>query len=359
MNTKHLFISCAEGLEKLLLEELQELGISDVRQARHGASAAPTLQNIYRINYLSRLATRVLFPLRSFPCRDREELYDEAKRIDWSRYLSLEKTFAIDANVFDNFNLRHSLFAGLVVKDAICDFFREKTEERPSVNTAAPDVQLHLFIHGNKALLSLDTSGQPLHKRGYRLHATIAPIQETLAAALLKLSSYTWRDTLYDPCCGSGTILIEAALLATQTPPGYLRTSWGFFHLSEHKQELWETIKQEADQKRLPLAKGQIRGSDSDPGAIRAAQAHLEAAGFAAQIGLSHMPAEQVQLKQPVSLLISNPPYGKRLPLSETLHRSLAALPAERRYLLMPNRSHKGKAFPLKNGGENIFFCEW
>ena len=166
-------------------------------------------------------------------------------------------TFAIDANV-NNRELRNSLFAAQVVKDAICDQMRQRTGRRPSVQVQNPDVQINLFIQQQNGVISFDTSGEPLHKRGYRQESVEAPIQESLAAAILRLARYTKDQILLDPCCGSGTFLIEAALMATNTPPGYLRKYWGFMRHPGYDNAAWLKVRNQIDEKRIPLDPGHI-----------------------------------------------------------------------------------------------------
>lgn len=245
-----LFATCAQGMEPLLVQELGQFGYDNLRSGYRGVFIPmASFSDIYVINYSSRIAGRVLFPLTDFRCPNRYVLYQQASKVDWSLYLSNDKTFAIDANVSHK-ELTNSLFAAQVLKDAICDQFREKTGNRPSVDTHSPDVQFNLFIRDQSAIISLDTSGSPLYKRGYRQESGPAPIQESLAAALLTLAQYQGNEIVFDPCCGSGTLLIEAALMATHTPPGYLRRNWGFMNHPDFVQTDWLKVKAELDQKR-------------------------------------------------------------------------------------------------------------
>lgn len=316
-----MFVVCGTGLELVLAQELEELGIPS-RKGFRGVYVAQTIENVYKINYLSRIAIRVLWPLADFTCRDRNDLYNQAKKIDWSLFLNVNKTFAIDANVTHP-NLRNSLFASFVVKDAICDHFRAKVGSRPSINVAQPDVQLNLFIHDSRATLSIDTSGIPLYKRGYRQESVPAPIQESIAAAILKMSGYTPNDVLIDPFCGSGTFLIEAAMISTKTPAGYFRNSWGFTHLPEFSHTEWQKFKNDADKTIQPLSPGKIFGSDIDSKAVGISRAHLKTTGYAI-----HVVKQEVKHAAPAiapTLVVANPPYGKRLVASEQPYRDLGA----------------------------------
>lgn len=355
-----MFIVCGTGLEPLLARELEEMGIPS-RKGFRGVYVAQTIENVYKINYLSRIATRVLWPLADFTCCDQNDLYNQAKKIDWSQYLNVNKTFAIDANV-SHPNLRNSLFAAFMVKDAICDQFRDKTGARPSVDIAAPDVQLNLFIHDKRATLSIDTSGAPLFKRGYRQESVTAPLQESIAAAILKMANYTANDILFDPFCGSGTFLIEAAMIATKTPAGYFRKSWGFFHLPAFSKEAWDKFKSEANKEILPLKQGTIFGSDIDSKAVGISRAHLKDTGFAV-----HVVKQEVKAATPPTaptLVVANPPYGKRLIGSEQPYRDLgtflktvksraAILSPDFSFIRLIDRQTSSKT-ALSNGGLDV-----
>lgn len=321
-----LFITCSQGLEELLCHELAQFGYTDSRPGYRGVYLnVPAFDAIYRINYCSRIASRVLLPLKRFKCYDADSLYREASSINWSRFFLKKETFAIDANVTHR-KLKNSLFAAQVVKDAICDQLREKTGARPNIDTANPDIQLNLFMHEEKAVLSFDTSGVPLHKRGYRQESVEAPLQESLAAALLLLANYDGSETLCDPCCGSGTILIEAALIASKTPPGYLRKKWGFFHLPDFSNAKWLTVKNEVDQSRGSLKKGLIFGSDVSKNAVRVAQVNVRAAGFHDKIEISQSDFRDYSPPTPPNIVMSNPPHGLRLQETEVLRGFYRAL---------------------------------
>lgn len=360
----HLFITCPPNLEQMLAEELQELGIAARRWPR-GVSAPLSIENVYVINYGSRLATRVLWPLAHFECPNRETLYAEAKKIPWTEYLSLDKTFAIDANVAHNPEFRSSHFAGLVVKDAICDTFREKTGQRPSVETYNPEVQISVFIYENKATISFDTSGAPLFKRGYRIGAVEAPIQETLAAAILKLSDYSADDVLCDPFCGSGTFLWEAAFMATNTPPAYFRKHFGFFTHPLYKEEEWLAIKKKLDSRIQPLRPYSIFGGDRDRKAVELCKSTQKNTGFPLHFQHAHIHNFK-PLLQP-TLVVANPPYGSRIEAPSDPYIALAEFlktscnGKARAAILSTQRSlpsvfgRTKKPIPLLNGGIEIF----
>jgi putative N6-adenine-specific DNA methylase len=308
-----LFVTCASALEPLLMEELKELGISSVHLGHRGVFIDDwDWSTIYRLNYASRLASRVLLPLTRFRCTDRHSLYRHTSEIDWSQYLKGNWTFAIDANVHHR-ELRNSLFAAQVMKDAICDQMRQRTGRRPSIELNNPDVQLNLFIQQQTAIISFDTSGKPLHKRGYRQETVEAPVQETLAAAMLRLARYDKDRIYFDPCCGSGTLLIEAALIATKTPPGYLRTQWGFMRHPQYEAREWLKVRNQLDECRQPLTSHHLFGVDLSKNAVRACKINLKAAGFSQQVEIQQADFRDFTPSIAPNFVLTNPPHGRRL----------------------------------------------
>lgn len=323
-----LFVTCGTGIESLLVDELTELGVKGLQSGFRGVYVDIwDATTIYKINYGSRLAVRVLLPLRQFRCYDANSLYHQSMKIDWESFLKPNQTFAIDANVHHR-ALRNSLYAAQVVKDSICDRIREKRGSRPSVDVQNPDVQLNLFIHDDNATISFDTSGLPLHKRGYRITGTEAPMQETLAAAILRLIGYTSKEILFDPCCGSGTLLIEAALIATKTPPGFLRQHWGFMNHPAFNQIEWLRVRNELDQNRIRLAPDHIFGIDLGRETVRVCKCNLKAAGFHREIEVVQADLRDFKPVITPTLIVANPPYGKRLeePNLHPLYRGLGDL---------------------------------
>jgi len=320
-----IFATCLAGLEPLLAQELRDLGFSNPIEQFRGVSLLTDMTGVYRINYLSHLAGRVLIPIAHFRCDDKRDLYHEASKIDWIRYIPPKKTFAIDCNG-KHPDLRNTLFASQVLKDAICDTFNKRTGSRPSIDTAFPDVQLNLFLTNRGATIGFDSSCVPLFKRGYRRETVEAPIQESLAAAILKIAGYTGEEILLDPCCGSGTFLIEAAYLATKTPPGLLRDVWGFVHYPDYKEGEWQKVKNDANLARIPLAAGKITGVEANKEAARICRANLRASGFHQQIQVFHEDFISYEPKRQPNLVICNPPHGRRLGDTEgliSLYRSL------------------------------------
>jgi len=323
-----LFVTCGTGIESLLVEELTELGVKGLQSGFRGVYVGVwDWSTLYKINYASRLAVRVLLPMRNFRCYDANSLYHQAMKIDWASLIKPNQTFAIDANVHHR-ALRNSLYAAQVVKDGICDQIREKRGSRPSVDVQNPDVQVNLFVHDDNATISFDTSGVPLHKRGYRITGTEAPMQETLAAAILRLTGYTSDEILFDPCCGSGTLLIEAALIATKTPSGYLRQRWGFMNHPSFNQMEWLRVRNELDQNRIPLAPKRIFGIDLGRETVRVCKCNLKAAGFQREIEVTQADLRDYTPTIVPTLIVANPPYGKRLeePNLHPLYRGLGDL---------------------------------
>lgn len=308
-----LFVSCPPKLEPLLLEELNELGFSNCRIGFQGIFVDDmSMEAIYRINYSSRLASRVLLPLKQFRCRDKLALYKAVSEIEWAKYLKKGMTLAIDSNVHHR-SLTNSLFAAQIAKDAICDQLRKVVGWRPSIDLKAPDLQLNLHIHQEMGTLSFDTSGQSLHKRGYRLEAGEAPLQESMAAALLRIAKFTGEEVMIDPCCGSGTLLIEAALIASNTAPGFLRKEWGFMHHPDFSSIDWLKIKNKIDAQRKELLSKKIIGCEINANVARICRSNVKAAGVLKGVEVLRQDFSDFHTSEAPTFLISNPPHGKRL----------------------------------------------
>lgn len=320
--TNHsLFITAALGLEPLLVEELISLGLDEVKQERAGVSCSGSLADAYRICMWSRLASRVLLPLAQFAAADPDQLYAGVQGIDWSEHMAADSTLAIDCATSKS-QITHSRYAEQKTKDAIVDQFRVRTGDRPSVSLERPDVRLNLYLYQDQASLSLDLSGESLHRRGYRLDGVHAPLKENLAAGMLLRCGWPQicaaGGGLVDPLCGSGTLPLEAALMATNTAPGLLRTYYGFMGWKQHDDAAWQEVRQAADDKHqvgVGALKVPIVGYDADPRAIRAAWDHAQQAGMDKLI---HFERRRLAEFVPPSgvrsgLFIANPPYGERL----------------------------------------------
>lgn len=320
-----LFVTCGPHLEPLLQAELAELGYESRAAFRGAYVNCHDLSAVYKINYCSRIASRVLLPLKKFRVGHAEELYKSVKEINWEPFFKVAKTMAVDANV-EHPRLRNSLFAAQVVKDAVCDQLVERRGTRPSVDTYQPDVQLNLFIRGDTGVLSFDTSGSPLHKRGYRVEGGIAPMHETLAAALLRIADYKPEDILIDTCAGSGTILIEAMMIASKTAPGAYRTKYGFMLLPEYSESDWLNFKASVDAERIPLMPGHFVGIELNKNSYRICLTHLKALGFHREAEIHQGDFKDFAPAVAPTLLVTNPPWGKRIEEIHTLvplYRSL------------------------------------
>ncbi|MBJ7450398.1 MAG: 50S rRNA methyltransferase [Parachlamydiales bacterium] len=321
----NLFVTCVKGFEPLLTEELKELGFEKLEPSFCGVFVEGSFSDIYRINYCSRLASRVLMPLEQFALIDRDDLYEAARSIDWRPFFEKRGSVAIDVNGRHN-AFTNSLYAAQIVKDAICDQLREHWNWRPNVDTKNPDVQLNVYLERKRATLFFDTSGDVLFKRGYRKETGEAPLSESFAAGLLKLAGYKGTEHLFDPCCGSGTFLIEAAMIATKTPPGYLRPRFGFFSHEQFDEKVWLECKNEADAARIPLNEGQISGIDISKSSVWNCRTNLRQAGFFDQIQVEAADFRDYHPSNPINFIIANPPHGKRMGSVEqlaSLYRSL------------------------------------
>ena len=310
--TNNTFFAQVPGMmEELCEQELIELGAKNTRVAYRGIYFEADLLTIYRINYTSRTISRVLAPLKTFHCRNADSIMKLSKQIKWDKMFSLDQTFAITSTVSKS-TINNSLYASQVLKDGIADYFRANFGKRPNVETVNPDVRFNLFIEKDNAVLSLDTSGESLHKRGYRLLAGEAPMQETLAAAIIRLSEWDGEKPLLDCMCGSGTILCEALMHYCRIPAQKLRKKFGFFHLPDFNKSVWEKFKNETDNQVRPLPKGIISGSDKSQITINIAKENLSRLSYAENVTLSAHPFQHIKQFES-GILITNPPYGIRL----------------------------------------------
>jgi len=312
------FAQVTGKMETLCEEELIELGATETKTTYKGVYfklASPKggsdLPTLYKINYTSRLLSRVLAPLITFPCHTTNALIQMAKKIRWEDFCSLKKTFAISSSVSKS-RITNSLYASQCLKDGIADYFRDKYGKRPDVEVVNPDIRFNLHIEKDMAVISLDTSGESLHKRGYRLLAGEAPMQETLAAAIIRLSKWNGDNPLWDPMCGSGTILCEALMHYCRIPAQKLRKKFGFFNLPDFDRTAWNKVKEECDNKIRPLPKGIIKGSDKSQEAIKVAKNNLSHLPYSDSVDLSCKPFQHVKQFEN-GTMITNPPYGMRL----------------------------------------------
>lgn len=307
----HFFAQVAPGLEELCAEEITSLGGQEVKSAYRGIHFKGSAKVLYGVNYNSRLATRILAPLITFDCHSTKYLYRTAAKLQWSDFLTPEQSFAILAQV-SNSRIRHSQYAALKLKDAIVDHFMESGNKRPSVDTRSPDVRFNLHIENNRAVISLDTSGSSLHRRGYRKEGLEAPMQETLAAAIVKLSNWQGELPLLDPMCGSGTLLAEALMHLKGIPSAQLRSSFGFQWLPDFDVETWGDVRREGQEAIRDIAPGQIKGGDILPSAVEASRKNLEALSQSKLVEIHKRDFQDWQLDTP-HVILCNPPYGLRM----------------------------------------------
>ncbi|MDA8414244.1 MAG: THUMP domain-containing protein [Desulfobacteraceae bacterium] len=310
-STSTCFAAVPRGAEEIAAAELQALGISGTQVGRGGVAFVTDRAGIYRANLWLRTASRVLLQLAVFPCATPAELYGGVHAIDWTELITPEMTLAVDCSLRDS-ALTHSGFVALKTKDAIVDRIREACGSRPNVDTASPDVRINVHLHRNVCTVSLDSSGDPLDRRGYRLEHNEAPLRETLAAAVVALTGWDGSMPLADPMCGSGTIPIEAALVAGRVAPG-LQRAFGFQRWLDFDAEIWERLLKEADSGIRKLPVGLITGYDQDSRALKLASRNAAKAGFEGQLHFFHAALDTFQPEGDTGVVIINPPYGKRL----------------------------------------------
>ena len=313
MALERYFATCGRGIEPVLADELRALGASDVRPGRGGVHFAGDRALLYQANLWLRTAVRVLWPILETHVESPDELYDAVRSLDWSRWLTPEHTLAVDCNVRDS-RITHSKYAALRVKDAICDQFVERVGRRPSVDVETPMVGLNLHVYKDEATLSLDSSGQSLHKRGYRPIQTKAPLNEALAAALVLLTGWRGERPFADPLCGSGTLPIEAAWMALRRPPGLTRRRFGFMGWMDYNVSLWTDLRDEARRgvgRELPAT---ITGSDVRSDAVSFAINNARAAGIGHLLRFTKADVRDFRPPEgPPGVLVCNPPYGERI----------------------------------------------
>ena len=310
MTTYSLFVTCPRGLEAPLSQELEQFKCQDIRAVDGGVACKGGMEQVYRINLHSRTASRVLLRLTKSGYRNEQDIYKAAKNIRWMDWFDLEQTFKVKVEG-KRAQVKSLDFVGLKIKDAVCDVFRDACGARPSVGKIRPDIRIHAFIDERDIQIFIDTSGEALFKRGYRQDTGEAPMRENLAAGLLLLAGYDGTQPFQDPFCGSGTIVIEAAWIATRRAPGLMRR-FGFEKLKNFDAALWKKLQHEAETQIRP-APAAISGSDNDRYMIRAAVANAQAAEVDTFIRFEVKDAQDTRPNGEGGILISNPPYGVRL----------------------------------------------
>lgn len=305
------FAVVAEGLEEEGGKELLELGAEEVKPVYRGIRFKADLPVVYRINYMSRLCTRILAPILTFDCHSTKYLYKTAIKIPWTLLLRKNGSFAIEATISHS-KIKHSKYAALCLKDAIVDTFRDKFGVRPDVDRQDPDLWLHLHVENNRAVISLDTSGGSLHRRGYRKDSVEAPMQETLAAALVRLSGWNGEKPLVDPMCGSGTILAEAYMRYCKVPAGIFRKKFGFAAMPDFSLPDWKSIKKSADGEILQLPNGLISGSDISADSVEVARGNCAILPGVEGVRINKSSFQKIRNLEN-RVIITNPPYGIRM----------------------------------------------
>lgn len=310
MTVYSLFVTCPRGLETLLVSELEKSKCSDIRAVDGGVSCKGGMEQVYRINLHSRVASRVLLRLTKGTYRNENDIYRLAANLDWPSWFGLSQTFRVKVEG-RRANVKSLDFVGLRIKDAVCDAFRKVFDARPSVDKARPDVRVHAFVDERYVEIFIDTSGEALFKRGYREETGDAPLRENLAAGLLLLAGYDGSRPFQDPFCGSGTIVIEAAWIASGRAPGLMRR-FGFEKLANFDKELWQSLRSEAERAVRPAAAA-LCGSDNDRYMIRTALANARAAEVDDFVRFEVKDVLDTRPNGEGGVMVSNPPYGVRL----------------------------------------------
>jgi putative N6-adenine-specific DNA methylase len=314
-----------QGLEEVLAKELASIGTNNIQIQRRAVSFTGDKALMYKANLHCRTALRILKPIFTFDAKDADEVYEQIKKFDWSQLMTVENTFAIDATVFSE-EFKHSKYVVYRVKDAIADWFMERYHRRPSVSVTSPQLMFNIHIAGRCCTLSLDSSGESLHKRGYRVAQTEAPINEVLAAGMLLLAGWHGQSDFIDPMCGSGTLLIEAALIALNIPPGIFRPSFAFEKWSDFDKELFDELYNDDSQEKTFEHK--IYGSDVSARAMKIAEQNVKSSGLSKYIQLKAVPIEKLEPPSSHCFIVTNPPYGERLPSKDIfdLYASLGSV---------------------------------
>ena len=297
-----------QGLEPVLATELIELGANNIQIGRRMVSFVGNKELMYRANFQLRTAIRILKPIKHFRATTAEEVYDAVKQVDWTEYLTNDTTFAVDSVVFSN-EFRHSKFVAYKVKDAIVDQFREKTGDRPNIRIVNPDIQLHIHIAEYDCTLALDSSGESLHRRGYRQESVEAPLNEVLAAGIILQTGWRGECDLIDPMCGSGTIPVEAALIARGIAPGVFRKEYAFEKWPDFDPDLFSAIYDD-DSRERPFDH-HIYGYDNNRQAVAIATKNVRAAGLSKEITIDFKDFKDFVQPREKSIIITNPPYGE------------------------------------------------
>ena len=309
--TRAFFAPCPRGLEALLAAEVTACGASDVKPAAAGVAFRGEMEVCWRVNLESRIASRVLMQMARVPYKTEHEVYAATHAVDWPSQFTVARSIRVDVNAI-KCPLKSLDFVTLRIKDAVCDRFRESLDQRPNVDTREPDVRIHGFLDAEQFILYLDTSGEPLYKRGWRTEVGEAPLKENLAAGMVMLTGWDRVEPLFDPMCGSGTLLIEAALMALAIPPGARRT-FGFEKLNRHDPAKWAAVRETAMARAQAQRPLEIYGSDLSAADVTRARTNLDSAGLTGCLMLQRADVLEVPAPAAAGVLIANPPYGVRI----------------------------------------------
>jgi putative N6-adenine-specific DNA methylase len=309
--THHYFASCPRGLEEVLQQELMEIHANDIKRVDGGMLFSGDKEVLYKANLSSRIATRILCLVKQGSYENEDDIFNAALSVEWTTWFALEKTIKVSTTAIQC-PLKSIDFMTLRIKDAVCDIFREKTGKRPDVEVRDPDIRIHLFLEKNNFSLYIDTSGAPLHQRGFRTASVEAPIKENLAAGIIKLSGWNPGEPFLDPMCGSGTFLIEAAMIASNQAPG-LNRNFGFMAWKSFDNILFSTIKKTYMDQVTKKDFLKIYGSDKDLRAIRVSKKNLTLAGFENSVQLVCKQFSEITPPYSEGVLVTNPPYGERI----------------------------------------------
>ena len=304
------------GLEPVLAKELTQLGAENVQIGRRMVSFTGNQEMMYRANFQLHTAIRILKPIKHFKAQSADDVYEGVKTVDWTQYLDLDTTFAVDSVVFSE-EFRHSKFVAYKVKDAIVDQFREKTGKRPNISVTNPDIRLNIHVAEDRCTLSLDSSGESLHRRGYRQESVEAPLNEVLAAGMILMTGWHGETDFIDPMCGSGTLLIEAALIARNMAPGLFRKEFAFEKWKDFDRDLFDNIYNDDSQERE--FNHHIYGYDIDVKAVNTARLNVRAAGLTSDITVEERDFKNFVQPQQKSVIVMNPPYGERISTPDLL----------------------------------------
>lgn len=314
-DNRQYLAKCPAGLEEILAGELESFGASDIEILTRAVSFYGDKKLMYEANYLCRTALRILMPLKQITFKDEADFYNRLKALPWEKYMDENQTLAIDSTIYDSV-FTHSHFVSQRAKDAIADHFREINGIRPSVNLENPDLRINLYVYQDTVNVSLDSSGASLHKRGYHSVNAEAPLSEVLAAGMIMLTGWRGESNFIDWMCGSGTLLIEAAMIAMNLPAGQFREEYGFMKWKDFSPELWQEVKDEAlnNQRDIDIT---IMGSDISARNLKAAEVNIKNASLHKDIQLKVSDFKDIRPPEGAGILISNPPYGERIKVED------------------------------------------